>query len=121
MPVPGSLADHYSVPPDTYWTDDYFTLHENDLIVEIGRAKDLLARASFDGYPLALDVGAGIGKSMIPLIVRVLMLGALNHRQPFVAWRSSVWGLPLTGFSSQVLRRLIGLRIACTHHLRGSP
>jgi len=57
LSVPGSLADHYSVPPETYWTDDYFSLDENHFIREISRAKDLVVQALFvDGFSLKLSM-----------------------------------------------------------------
>jgi SAM-dependent methyltransferase len=69
LPVPGCIEDHYAVPPESYWTDDYFNLSDDYLSGETSSAKRLLAQTAFDSdLPLkALDVGAAIGKGMIAL------------------------------------------------------
>lgn len=64
LPIPVDLQDHYGVPPDSYWTEEYF-LTDPELYADVvATATDLLG-------PLAgrkaLDIGAGIGKGMLAL------------------------------------------------------
>ena len=64
MPVPDSLDQHYDVPVDTYWKDNYFKSSSNYLGSQIRKAKELLG----DRPDLkALDVGSGIGKAFASL------------------------------------------------------
>lgn len=61
-PKPADLADHYGIPPESYWTraaewevpDDYFA-------EQISDAKQLIG---FRTGMTALDIGAGLGKAM---------------------------------------------------------
>lgn len=64
MPIPLNIQDHYGVPPESYWKDQYFTVDENYFGGEIKRLKSLI---SFQAGMKSLDVGAGIGKGMIAL------------------------------------------------------
>lgn len=77
LPLPGCIEDHYAVPPETYWTDEYFELSDRHLFEEISRAKNLLFHSVSDiSISLkALDVGAAIGKGMLAL-----------EREGFNAW-----------------------------------
>lgn len=69
LPIPASIEDHYAVPPEEYWSDDYFTFSDDYLQTEILQACHLLASSSFaNDSPLkALDIGAAIGKGMIAM------------------------------------------------------
>ena len=64
LPIPENINDHYGVPPETYWKDEYFKVDENYFITEIEWLKKLM-----DIKPgmKSLDIGAGIGKQMIAL------------------------------------------------------
>lgn len=64
QPVPFDIQDHYGVPPESYWKEDYFTVSDNYFQVEIERLKTLL---DFKNGMKSLDIGAGIGKQMIAL------------------------------------------------------
>lgn len=64
QPVPNDIQDHYGVPPEDYWTPDYFRFDESYFASEIATTKQLLP---FERGMTALDVGAGIGKCMIAL------------------------------------------------------
>lgn len=64
QPVPHDIQDHYGLPPESYWNDDYFQVDPQYFSKEIAQAKKLLP---FQPGMKALDVGAGIGKSMISL------------------------------------------------------
>ena len=64
QPIPGSLQDHYGMPPEDYWVDSYFTVDENyfkGVINWINRIQPI------EKGMKALDIGAGIGKAMIAL------------------------------------------------------
>jgi len=64
QPVPDDIQDHYGMPPEDYWIDDYFTFNENYFMHEIETLKTLI-----DVKPgmKSLDIGAGLGKAMIAL------------------------------------------------------
>lgn len=64
QPIPFDIQDHYGIPPEDYWTPDYFRYNENYFSYEIQKAKELLP---FTPGMRALDVGAGLGKCMISL------------------------------------------------------
>lgn len=64
LPIPLDLQDHYGVPPEEYWKEEYFTLHDGYLKEELSVAKLLLPAR---GQQRSLDVGAGIGKSMLAM------------------------------------------------------
>lgn len=67
VPVPTSVAQHYGVPPEHYWKDDYFHPDESYLRAQIDRF-EALAGQPIEGRSLrALDIGAGIGKGMLAL------------------------------------------------------
>lgn len=64
LPVPLNIGDHYDVPPEDYWTEDYFKLNNNYVFGQ----KEWLLKSKGENRTLkALDVGAGIGKQMIYL------------------------------------------------------
>jgi 2-polyprenyl-3-methyl-5-hydroxy-6-metoxy-1,4-benzoquinol methylase len=64
QPIPYSLQNHYGTPPDNYWKKEYFNIDPTYFSQQIKMAKELL---SFKPGMMALDVGAGIGKTMIAL------------------------------------------------------
>lgn len=64
IPIPIDINSHYGVPPENYWKDEYFNIDPNWYNAEILMAKKLL---KFKNNVKALDIGAGIGKSMIVL------------------------------------------------------
>ena len=63
LPIPESINDHYNVPPKDYWVDEYFEVDENYFKYAIDQAKKLLP----NGNIKSLDIGAGLGKSMIAM------------------------------------------------------
>lgn len=76
LPIPASINDHYAVPPEDYWTDDYFSIDEGHLASETSHASHImgmLARATSTvnlhsvSSLKALDIGAAIGKGMLAL------------------------------------------------------
>lgn len=65
LPIPASINDHYAVPPESYWTDDYFAIDEGYLASETSHAHHLLTKKFHPVSALkALDIGAAIGKGM---------------------------------------------------------
>ena len=59
QPVPVDIQDHYGVPPENYWKDEYFVNDPNYFSFQINEAKKFI---SFEKGMTALDVGAGLGK-----------------------------------------------------------
>lgn len=64
LPIPFSIQDHYGVTPESYWTKNYFTVDEHYFSKEI---KDLKTVLNITDSTKGLDIGAGIGKTMIAL------------------------------------------------------
>jgi 2-polyprenyl-3-methyl-5-hydroxy-6-metoxy-1,4-benzoquinol methylase len=64
QPVPFDIQDHYGVPPENYWKENYFNISDNYFQGEIERLKKLI---DFKEGMKSLDIGAGLGKQMIAL------------------------------------------------------
>ncbi len=64
MPVPFDLQDHYGIPPEVYWKDEYFQVSDTYFSDVIAKHREL--GGSVPGMT-ALDIGAGLGKAMIAL------------------------------------------------------
>lgn len=64
QPVPFDIQDHYGVPPESYWKENYFTVTDNYFQGEIERLKTLY---DFKNGMKSLVIGAGLGKQMIAL------------------------------------------------------
>ncbi len=62
QPIPINLQDHYGVPPESYWKEDYFELNENAFDHDLEKLKKLL---DFNKKLKFLDVGAGLGHQML--------------------------------------------------------
>lgn len=61
QPVPFDIQDHYGVPPEDYWKEEYFNESEFYFQGEITRLKQLI---DFKPGLTSLDIGAGLGKQM---------------------------------------------------------
>ena len=61
LPIPDNIQDHYGMPPESYWTEEYFTVNPNYFQGEIARLKQLI---SYKPGLKSLDIGAGLGKQM---------------------------------------------------------
>lgn len=61
QPIPFDIQDHYGVPPEDYWVDNYFEINDNYFKYEINRLKELM-----DIQPgmTSLDIGSGLGMQM---------------------------------------------------------
>jgi 2-polyprenyl-3-methyl-5-hydroxy-6-metoxy-1,4-benzoquinol methylase len=64
LPIPNDIQDHYGVPPESYWKEDYFKLDINYFSAEL---QDLSKLLDSNSNKKALDIGAGLGKCMIAL------------------------------------------------------
>lgn len=64
QPIPYDLQDHYGVPPESYWKEEYFEVADDYLKLVLDRFKRL---ARFRTGMTALDIGAGLGKAMVAL------------------------------------------------------
>jgi 2-polyprenyl-3-methyl-5-hydroxy-6-metoxy-1,4-benzoquinol methylase len=64
QPVPYDIQDHYGIPPESYWGEEYFTVDPSYFKDSIEKAKRLI---SFQPGMKALDIGAGIGKCIVSL------------------------------------------------------
>jgi SAM-dependent methyltransferase len=64
QPVPSNIQDHYGLPPESYWIPEYFVIEPDYFSTQISKAKNFLP--FYQGMK-ALDIGAGIGKSMIAM------------------------------------------------------
>lgn len=64
IPIPENLSDHYGVPPESYWTEEYFKIDPRYWVPELEEVNKL--KPIVPGMK-SLDIGAGIGKQMIAL------------------------------------------------------
>lgn len=64
LPIPLDIQDHYGIAPENYWKAEYFELNANYFKNEIAQLKDLLPK---DKWRKALDIGAGLGKTILSL------------------------------------------------------
>jgi ubiquinone/menaquinone biosynthesis C-methylase UbiE len=64
QPVPFDIQDHYGIPPENYWTDNYFVVNDKYFVGEIWRLNEI---APIKKGMKSLDIGAGLGYSMIAL------------------------------------------------------
>ncbi len=64
LPKPTDIQDHYGVPPESYWNEEYFKVEDSYFAAQIIQAKKLI---DFKSGMKVLDIGAGIGKCMIAL------------------------------------------------------
>lgn len=64
QPIPFDLQDHYGIPPEDYWKENYFTPDPGYFKNEIEQAKQLI---DFKPGMKSLDIGAGLGKAMLAL------------------------------------------------------
>jgi len=64
QPTPVNIQDHYGIPPEEYWKEEYFQFNKTYFLEEIENIKRLLP---FSEGMKALDIGSGIGKCMLSL------------------------------------------------------
>jgi 2-polyprenyl-3-methyl-5-hydroxy-6-metoxy-1,4-benzoquinol methylase len=62
QPIPFDISDHYGVPPEEYWEKEYFDIKPEYYLEDVQKLKE------FVGYTTgmrSLDIGAGIGTTMV--------------------------------------------------------
>jgi ubiquinone/menaquinone biosynthesis C-methylase UbiE len=64
LPIPNDIQDHYGIPPEQYWSPEIFTFQEGYFSSQISKFKEI---AAFKNGMKALDVGAGLGRSILAL------------------------------------------------------
>jgi 2-polyprenyl-3-methyl-5-hydroxy-6-metoxy-1,4-benzoquinol methylase len=64
QPVPENIQDHYGVAPEDYWKEDYFRQDDHYFRGEI---EQFIRLRDFRPGMKALDIGAGLGKTMAAL------------------------------------------------------
>jgi 2-polyprenyl-3-methyl-5-hydroxy-6-metoxy-1,4-benzoquinol methylase len=64
QPIPNNILDHYGLLPEEYWVGNYFVVDPNNFSQQIRTIKKLM---SISKDKKSLDIGAGLGKSMIAL------------------------------------------------------
>jgi 2-polyprenyl-3-methyl-5-hydroxy-6-metoxy-1,4-benzoquinol methylase len=64
LPIPNDIQDHYGVPPESYWEEEYFNIDKDYFIREL---KDFDKLMGSTRNKVALDIGAGLGKCMTAL------------------------------------------------------
>lgn len=80
QPIPESLQDHYGVPPEDYWVEDYFKISDDYFKHEIEVFKKLYKYTPGLFY---LDIGAGIGKQMVALDKQGFNVYGFEPSKPF--------------------------------------
>ena len=80
LPIPEDINDHYGVPPETYWKEEYFKVSDDYFKGEIEWLNRLMPIK--EGMR-TLDIGAGIGKQMIALKRAGFEAYGLEPSEPF--------------------------------------
>ncbi|MBO72275.1 MAG: methyltransferase type 11, partial [Flavobacteriales bacterium] len=80
MPIPEDIQDHYGVPPEEYWTEEFLTFDENYYQGHLDILETILP---FKEGMKALDIGAGIGKCMYAMEKRGFDSYGIEPSNPF--------------------------------------
>lgn len=64
LPIPANIGDHYNIEPEEYWGDDYFSGEEHKMDYHAGIIKRLI---DIKPGAKALDIGTGVGLSMLEM------------------------------------------------------
>ena len=62
MPLPLHFSDHYGIPPEDYWKEEYFAVDVNSYAASLETYKGYIRN---EGPLRSLDIGAGLGKYML--------------------------------------------------------
>mgnify|MGYP001791381440 CR=1 FL=1 len=90
QPIPADLQDHYGTPPETYWTEGYFTWQPTYFKSQIEETVTLL---DFQKGMKALDIGAGLGKAMLSMEQKGFDVYGLEPSVPFYERALSKMGI----------------------------
>jgi 2-polyprenyl-3-methyl-5-hydroxy-6-metoxy-1,4-benzoquinol methylase len=88
QPVPLDIQDHYGIPPEQYWKNKDIFAYKGEFEHELGILKQLSTIAP---GAKALDIGAGLGKSMITLEKAGFETYGLEPSEPF--YRKAIEGM----------------------------
>ena len=80
MPVPENIAQHYGIPPESYFKEAYFVVDDLYFDAQIRRFNQLYGRKS---AIQALDIGAGVGKCMVAMERHGFSAYGLEPSKPF--------------------------------------
>jgi 2-polyprenyl-3-methyl-5-hydroxy-6-metoxy-1,4-benzoquinol methylase len=92
LPVPKNMSQHYGMPPESYWSPNYFVVDDAYFSGHI--KKFLEKRAVHDGSLRALDIGAGVGKCMKALDRHGFEAYGLEPSEPFYRRAIETMGIP---------------------------
>lgn len=90
QPIPFDIQDHYGIPPETYWTEEYLTVRDTYFLNEISTLRKL---QPFEDGMKSLDIGAGIGKSMIAMAKAGYLSYGFEASEPFYERAISKMGI----------------------------
>jgi SAM-dependent methyltransferase len=94
LPLPTSIEQHYGLPPETYWTPEYFKIEKTYFEQQIATFNKLHG-SSPSNTRTALDIGAGIGKAMIALKDAGFEVKGFEPSPPFYHKAVDVMKIPL--------------------------
>jgi SAM-dependent methyltransferase len=80
QPIPFDLQDHYGIPPEQYWKEEYFLWNPNYLSYQIDRVKRMI---NFEKGMKSLDIGAGLGKGMLSMAHKGFDAYGIEPSMPF--------------------------------------
>lgn len=64
LPVPEDIQAHYGIPPESFWSEEYFTWDPAYFSTELTVLRQLM---NIEQGMKSLDIGAGLGKGMLSL------------------------------------------------------
>lgn len=80
LPIPENINQHYGIPAEDYWTPQEFEIKDDFFQNYIDIFNKLYKK---DGAKKALDIGAGLGKSMIALEKNGFDAYGIEPSEPF--------------------------------------
>lgn len=78
LPVPESIEQHYGIPPENYWKPGYFTVEPDYFRQQIRRIRTIAPHAK-----TFLDIGCGLGKTMIACADKGFEVQGIEGSLPF--------------------------------------
>lgn len=79
QPIPINIQDHYGIPPESYWTENYFRISDDYFLNELNTYERLAVTNS----RICLDIGAGLGKGIIAMEKRGYDVYGFEPSEPF--------------------------------------